>query len=117
MRSPLQITYRHMESSPALEADIRDRVEALDQHCERIVSCRVVVEAPHQRHRKGTLYHVRISLHLPNGDVVSDHEHHGAHEHEDVYVAVRDAFAAARRQLDGEMRRHRASSKTQPLRD
>ncbi len=111
METPLQITYRHMESSPAVEADIRERVDALERFCGRIVSCRVVVEAPHHHHRKGSLFHVRIDLRLPHGEVVSSHDHQGAHAHEDIYVALRDAFHAARRQLEDEVRRLRGDVK------
>ena len=48
MKLPLQVTFRHMEPSDALDADIREHAEILDKFAGNIMSCRVVVEAPHQ---------------------------------------------------------------------
>ena len=44
MQVPLQITFRHMDSSPALEARIRQRAEELEHFFDRITSCHVTVE-------------------------------------------------------------------------
>ena len=111
MEVPTQITFRHMHSSSTVEADILERVRALQRFCNRIHSCRVVIDAPHHHHRKGNLFQVRVALRLPHGEVVSTREHHGAHAHEDLYLAIRDAFIAARRQLEDEVRRHRGDVK------
>jgi hypothetical protein len=43
MQLPLQITLRHMDPSPAIEARIQQRAEELAQFFDRITSCRVVV--------------------------------------------------------------------------
>ncbi len=112
MKLPLQITFRDMPSSEAVETRIREKAAKLDEFYDRIMSCRVVVEAPHRRHHQGKLYHVRIDLTVPEGEIVASREPHDRHSHEDVYVAIRDAFDAARRQLEDHARRHRAAVKT-----
>ena len=113
MQLPLQITFRHMEHSPALEERIRQRAEELDQFFDRITSCRVVVECRHPRHQQGKLFEVRIDLTVPGAEIVVGRDRGVNHAHEDAHVAVRDAFDAARRQLEdhardsrGEVKRH-----------
>ncbi len=111
MRLPLQITYRDMLPSEAVERVIRERAERLDQFCDRIMSCRVVVESRHRRHHQGTLYHIRIDLTAPGDEIVVSREPALHKSHEDVYVAIRDAFDAARRRLEDYVRRHRRQLK------
>ena len=52
-------------------------------------------------HHKGNLYHVRIDISVPGDEIVVSREPHKDHSHEDAYVTIRDAFDAAKRQLDG----------------
>lgn len=105
MKLPLQITFRHMERSEALEADIRDKAEKLDQYCDQIMSCRVVVDAPHQHHHQGQLYNISVDLTVPGGEVVASRSADQHHAHEDAYVATRDAFNAVQRRLEDYVRR------------
>lgn len=112
MELPLQITFRDIDPSPAIEAAVRKRVESLERFFDRITRCRVVVEAQHHHQRKGRLFHVSVELGLPGDGVVVSREHHLAHEHEDVYVAIRDAFNAARRVVEDHARRFRGDVKT-----
>jgi ribosomal subunit interface protein len=111
MQLPLQITFRNMESSAAIEAKIRERVAELDRYYHRIMGCRVVVESPHRRHHQGKLFHVRVDLTVPGGELAVSREPAQHHAYEDVYVAIRDAFDAARRQLEDYARRHRGETK------
>jgi ribosomal subunit interface protein len=105
MQLPLQLTFRNLDPSPAVEADVREKATKLDQFYDHIMACRVVVEAHHKHHHKGNLYHVRIDLTVPDEELVVSREPHEHHAHEDAYVAVRDAFDAARRQLEDYVRR------------
>jgi ribosomal subunit interface protein len=100
-----------MEPSEAVEARVRERAERLERYYDRITSCRVVVEAPHRHGRQGTLYHVRVDLTVPDGEILVTRERGDAHAHEDVYVAIRDAFDAARRSLEDFARRQRGEIK------
>lgn len=99
MLLPVQITFRNLEASEALEARVRKESEKLDKLYDRIMRCSVVVEAHHKHHHKGNLYHVRIDLTVPGSELVVNREPDEHHAHEDVYVAVRDAFNEACRQL------------------
>ncbi|MEN8106886.1 MAG: HPF/RaiA family ribosome-associated protein [Pseudomonadota bacterium] len=112
MQIPLQITFRDMEPSAAVEADIREKAGKLEWFYDQIMSCRVVVSAPHGHHHKGNLYQVRIDMTVPDGELLVTHEHHHEdHSHEDVYVAIRDAFDAMKRQLEDYARKRRGKVK------
>jgi ribosome-associated translation inhibitor RaiA len=54
----------------------------------------------------GKLFNVHITLLVPDGELVVNHD-----QHEDVYVVLRDAFDAARRQLEDNARRQRGDVK------
>ena len=101
MQLPLQITFRHMDSSDAVAARIRERAAEIERFSDRITSCRVVVECPNPRQHQGNLFRVHVDLRVPDREIVvgRDPETHRAHE--DVYVAIRDAFDATRRLLEG----------------
>ncbi len=111
IRLPLQVVFRNMDHSPAVEARVREQAEKLERFYDRIMSCRVVVETHHRHHHKGNLYHVRIDLTVPGDELVVSREPADHHAHEDVYVAVRDAFDAMRRQLQDFARRQRGDVK------
>jgi len=106
----LQITFRNIDASPAVEAKIRERARELEQFFDRIVSCRVVIEAPNRR-RHGDLYHIRVDLKVPGNEIVVKRDPPEHHAHEDIYVAVRDCFDAVRRQLEDHVRRQRGDVK------
>ena len=104
----LQITFRHMDPSPALEARIRGRAEELDQFFDRITSCRVVVECRHRHQHQGKLFTVSVDLTMPGHEIVVGRDPGANHAHEDAHVAVRDAFDALRRRLEDHVRQRRA---------
>ena len=115
MQLPLQITFRGLVSSQSLTERITRKVSGLEQLYGRITSCRVVIDAPHQHHHKGKTYRVSIELSVPGADITVNRDRGLNHAHEDVYVAIRDAFDAASRQLQatisrghGEEKRHAA---------
>lgn len=112
MKLPLQVTFRGMDPSPAVEASVREKAERLDRYYDRIMSCRVIVEASHKHHNKGNLYHVRVDVTVPEGEIVASRDPGKDHSHEDVYVAIRDAFDAVRRQLEDYARRRRQDVKS-----
>lgn len=135
MKIPLQITFRNMRPSQAIEDNIREKASKLESFYDRIMGCRVIVAAPHRHRRKGKAYEVRIDLTVPGGELVinrspkrlktaglavtdgpeteliESHEpgKHGAHA--DVYVAIRDAFNAAGRKLQDYARRQSRTAK------
>jgi ribosomal subunit interface protein len=111
MHIPLQISFRNMDPSPAVEARIREKAAKLERFHDRIVGCTVVVEAPHRSQHKGKLYSVRVDISVPGKDIVVDRSKPVDHAHEDVHVAVRDAFNAATRRLEDQVRKRREGSK------
>ncbi len=112
MLIPLQITYRGMKESEALSAVVRTRVGKLEHFYKDISGCRVLVEQPHHHKRSGEHFHVRIDLTVPGGELVVEREPSLRTRHEDAYVAVTDAFRAARRELQDYARRKRGFTKT-----
>lgn len=106
MKNPLQVTYRNISHSGAIETTINEKAAKLDRFNERIMSCRVVVEASQRRQHQGKLYSVRIDITVPGKELAVTRE-----ENEDIYVAVRDAFDAAYRRLEEHARRLRGAVK------
>ncbi len=115
MQRPLQVTFRDFPPSDAITASIRKHADKLDLVYDRIMSCRVVVEAPHRHHHKGNLYQVRIALTVPHKELVVNREPPAHQAYEDLYVAIRDAFAAAQRQLRAYAQRHRHQVKSHEI--
>ena len=103
MTIPVQITFRHMETSAAVETRVRELADHLGVFSDRIQGCKVVVDSPHRHQHQGKVFNVKVQLALPGGDVVVDMERPDRDGHEDVYVVLRDAFDAARRQLQARM--------------
>lgn len=112
MQIPLQISFRNMDPSPAVEERIRRKAAKLERFHDRIVGCTVVVEAPHRHQHKGKLYSVRLDISIPGKDVVVDRAKPIDQAHEDIYVAIRDAFSAAARRLEDHARRRRGDVKS-----
>ena len=112
MQIPVQVTFRNMDPSDAVEANVREKAGKLERFFDRIISCRVVVEAPHRRHTKGKLYNVRVDIGVPGKEIVVNHSGPKNHAHEDVYVAIRDAFNAAARRLEDHAHKIRGEVKT-----
>lgn len=111
MQLPLQVTFRNMEPSEAIEAKIHERAARLERFAQHIMSCRVVIEAPHKHHHQGKIFHVRIDTKVPGDELVVSRDPGEHHSHEDVYVAIRDAFDAMQRQLEDFVRRQRGDTK------
>ena len=125
---PLQITFRNMESSEDVKGWIREEANKLDEFHGKITGCRVVVELPNRRRKGGNLYHVRVDLTVPGGEMVVKRQPRlrllpGRIEmkprkslevrvpHKDLRQAINDAFGAMRRRLQDYSRRRRQEVK------
>ena len=106
MRIPLQISVRNVALSKVAKDNIRDKAAQLDQYYNNITSCRVTVEAVNRGQRQGTIYNVRVDMTVPGSELVVNRE-----SDEDVYVAIRDAFDAAMRQIEKYARKQRSEVK------
>ena len=108
----VQITFRDFSPPQFAEERIRERFDRLVAIYPTITACRVVADAPHRHQRKGNLYSVHIELMVPGGEVAVNRDHNDKHAHEDFFVAMRDAFHAAERQLRTYSQRLHSRTKT-----
>jgi cold shock CspA family protein/ribosome-associated translation inhibitor RaiA len=126
---PLQITFRNMDSSGVVKGWIQEEANKLDEFHGKITGCRVVVELPNRRRKAGNVYHVRVDLTVPGGEIVVKRQPNlrtlpGRIKmkpakrlevrvpHKDLRQAINDAFSAMRRQLQDFARRRRHDVKT-----
>jgi ribosomal subunit interface protein len=106
MKLQLQITTRDIPHSEALESHVRQKAEKLETFYPHIMGCRIVIEIPHKHKHQGNMFNVRLDITVPGKELVVTRE-----PNEDVYVALRDAFDAAKRQLEDYGRRQRGEIK------
>lgn len=119
-----------MEPSEFVARRIEAEASKLDRYFGRITSCRVIVEAPHQRRKHGAAFHIEIELGLPRESLVIKHTPNSRRAlaaggeapkwakhleagaaHKDVYISIRDGFRSARRRLEDYVRRLRGDVK------
>jgi ribosome-associated translation inhibitor RaiA len=94
------VVFHNADPSDALKARAEHLLSKLRQFEPSIMRGTITIEGRHRHHHQGNLYHVAVRLHLPGRDIVASHDPELNHAHEDVYVALRDACEAARRQLE-----------------
>ena len=112
MQTPLEIDFHNLERSPALEARVRKLAAQLEKFSPQIIHCHVTLEAPHRHHHQGKLFDTILRITVPGREIAIRHAHPADHAHEDPYVALRDAFKAARRKLQDYERERRGDVKT-----
>src|SRR5260370_3154560 len=101
MQSPLQSSFENAEPSEAVRAAIGHEVERLEKYQHRLRGCRVAVVARSTTHRHGAVYRINIWVTIPpHENIVVSHQPSDDRRHVNVKVAIRDAFAAARRQIE-----------------
>ncbi|MBD3671667.1 MAG: ribosome-associated translation inhibitor RaiA [Gammaproteobacteria bacterium] len=107
MQMPLQITSRQIEVTSAIENTIRDKIGKLDRYHDSIIGCRVTIDTPHRHKHKGRMHNLSIDVTIPGKEIVVKHE-----GNEDLYVSIRDAYEAAKRQLIEYAAKQRAEQKS-----
>jgi ribosomal subunit interface protein len=107
MKMTPQITLKNVPHSEAVEAKIREKIGKLDQFSDRIMGCRVTVEESQRKQHQGKVFSVRIDITMPGKELVVNRI-----ENEDLYVAIRDAFDAGKRQIEEHARKRRGDVKT-----
>ncbi len=98
MQKPVEITFKDLDPSTAIEARVRERVGRLEAMSPQMVGCHVWVRAPHQKH-KATQYVIDVSVEMPGSTLNIDRRPGDDDAHTDVYVAIRDTFDAMERKL------------------
>jgi cold shock CspA family protein len=112
MKLPLQISFHNLDRSETIENRIREEAAQLDEFCDQIMSCRVVVDVPHRHHQSGNVYQIRIDIKVPAEEIAVTHEPaEHTPRYTDVNVAIRDAFDSAARRLEDYVRRQRRDVK------
>lgn len=121
MQRPLQISYKNLQISPALDALIRERAAALERLHSRIVGCRVVVEVPHRGADSAKVpIGVTVEVEVPNRGLVVAKDVQERHEAKGDHTApLNAAFDAVERQLEkinhvqhGDRKRHATAGRT-----
>ena len=116
MQTQPQISFDDLPVDEAVREAALEHVARLEKTYDRITGCHVVIAQPHRHHREGRLYSVRVDLVVPGSEIVVNRNHPADHAHEDVYVALRDSFDAARRRLEDHARHLRGAVKRHPPR-
>ena len=99
MTNEFQVVFRNIDQTNAIADAVQKRIQKLERYCDEIIAGRVVLDSPHNNHHKGKVYSVGLEIHTPSKEVRVNQEQHDNHAHEDLYIAIRDAFNAAERQL------------------
>jgi ribosome-associated translation inhibitor RaiA len=99
MQPPITLTFRHLEHSGAVEERARKLGQRLARFNGRITRCHMTLEGPGERTERGAPYLAKIDLTVPGAHIHADSLHVDGIGHEDIYLALRDAFNNAKRQL------------------
>lgn len=115
MKIPVEISFRDVRKTEAIEALIREKAAKLDKVCDYITSCRIFIGRPQHNHRTGNSFRVRIDMRVPpNQELVVRREATDGNMHEGLITAIQDAFSAARRQLQRLVEKQREEVKIHP---
>jgi hypothetical protein len=95
----MTLTFRHIDHSGALEDYARKWGSRLERFSERITQCHMTLEGPGNGSNAGAPYLVKIDLIVPGAQIYADSLHVDGAGHRDIYLALRDAFINAKRQL------------------
>jgi ribosome-associated translation inhibitor RaiA len=114
MTTLVEVHFHGIEKSDAVEQRVRDKVAKLQSHFERMTSCRVGIEATQRSPQKPKVYQIKIEIGIPRRKpIVVTHERIGSHANEELGLAIRDAFEAALRRVDGTVARVTQRAKLQ----
>lgn len=107
MTNEFQIVFHNLDQTDAITEAVQKRIQKLERYCDEILTGRVVLDSPHNNHHKGKVYSVGLEIHTPSREIRVNQEQHDNHAHEDLYIAIRDAFNVAERQLRSVNKKHR----------
>jgi ribosomal subunit interface protein len=110
MSIPLQVTFRGIETSAAIEGHVRAKAQKLQALHGRAIDCRVSLEKPHRHAQHGQHYHVGIEVKVPGGEIVVTKAPPGDRSSQNLYTAIDAAFDVVERRLHDFEHRQRAGS-------
>ena len=110
MQVPLQITWHDVHKNDAAEAEIRSQLASLEEHFDIIVGCRVTLELAHHHKIGGNPLAVKAVFTVPQGEIAASEVATGAAP-EELHLAIKGTFEAAKKQLRTKQDRLRAHVK------
>ena len=110
MTNEFQVVFHNIDQTNAIANAVQKRINKLERYCDQIITGRVVLDSPHNNHHKGKVYSVGLEIHTPSKEVRVNQEQHDNSAHENLYIAIRDAFNAAERQLKSVDKKHRKAT-------
>lgn len=99
---PYDVRFVDSETSPAVVQQIEDHLLKLSRLYNRIVDCRVAVGIPHKRATRA--FSVHVQLDVPGKRIAASREPGPLEDHNDIQLAVSDAFHKITRQLEDFLR-------------
>src|SRR5436309_6779557 len=113
MQLPVNITYRGLNKTDAIEQIVRDKATRLDKFCDHISRCDVAIEQPNHAHQKGNPFRVRIDVTVPPGhELVSDEQGIDNGSYAPLTKVIHDAFKTMERELRRVVEKQRREVKT-----
>jgi putative sigma-54 modulation protein len=102
MATQVEVHFHGIEKSEAVEQRVHEKVAKLKKHFSQMTSCRVAIEVPQRTADRPKVYQIKIEIGVPRrAPVIVSHERTGSHANEDLPLAIREAFQAALRKVDG----------------
>ncbi len=114
----LEVAFRDVPRDPALDDLIRRSAERLTEVAPHLMSCRVMVDHPHQHPKSGSGFRVRVDLRVAGGKEIVIRREPGQGEiFHDLEQVLLDVFRAARRSLREVSKRQRGAVKAHPTQE
>jgi len=118
MQVPIEISFRGVERTPAMESLIREQADKLEQVCDHITSVRVTVEKPSEHVSTGNAYRVRVIARIPPGhELVASRDPGGGEMHDPLEKIIRETFHALWRQVKEVKQRQKGEVKKHPAQE
>ncbi len=115
MQVGLEIAYRNVDKSDAIEDLIQTKLAKLQKLHDHIISCRISIERPQKSQQSGSPYRVRITMRIPPGhEIVVTRDPKDYDMHDPLDMIVRDAFDVTGRQLKKYVDRQQREVKVHP---
>ena len=100
MKIQPEITYRHLDKTAKIHSLVEEKIAKLEQFCDYMNSCRVVIEKENDHPSSGSPYRVSIDITIPHGrEIAVVEKPDTGKQYPPLEAVIRDAFEAARRQL------------------
>jgi ribosome-associated translation inhibitor RaiA len=101
MKLPFELRQKNVILPTGMTQEIEERAQRLDRFFDRVMRCRITVEGPGLHHRQGR-YSVKIDLTVPGAKIVVQKA-----ELANLELALKEAFDAVGRRLEGFVRKMR----------